>query len=734
MNRRLPAAILVFCFGASVFLFLLFVNFYPIRGLFKNSIAESTKIYDRNGILLYETLNPEQGKTTEIPLSQIPKNLVKATIAAEDSSFYENSGIDIGGILRAIFLNVKEGRIVSGGSTITQQLARNVIGVNKERTFFQKIKESLLALRVTKVFSKDEILEMYFNKVYYGNLNYGAAAASRGYFGREVSGLDLAECAFLAGLPQAPNRYDPFKNSEDALKRKNYVLSLMREKGFISKEEMADAQNEELSFEQNLTVVRAPHFVQYVIEELDNRFGENYVSAGLEVKTTLDYNLQQKIQEIAERNLNLLAGRNVTNAAVVVLDPKTSEIVAMLGSIDYFNKEIDGQVNVALSQRQPGSAMKPITYAVAFEKGWNAATLILDSPVRFFTAEGTPYLPKNYDYEYHGLVTVREALANSYNIPAVKTIDFTGVESVLEKAREMGLQTLTKSADHYGLALTLGDAEVRLLDLTSVYMVFANYGLKKNPSAISEIKSADSKIIYEKKPDAGERMLPENISFMVTDILSDNGARIPEFGLNNVLELDREAAVKTGTTRNFRDNWTFGYTQDYVVGVWVGNSDNSAMHRITGIYGAGPIWHDIMQEIHRGKEKKKFRVPSGVMKKEFCVEEISGGKCAKTVSEWIPKSAYLNRTKMEQEEKPKLRITKPFDYDEFQFMETVDKNVQQIKFQAEKDASIGEVTWLVNGEKIGLGDAVFWQIKKGDFQIQAEAGGIFSEPVRIFVN
>ncbi|MBI2453851.1 transglycosylase domain-containing protein, partial [Candidatus Peregrinibacteria bacterium] len=549
---------------AAVFFFLLFLNFWPISGLFEHAILPSAKIYDRNGILLYETLATGQGRTTELAFDQISKKLIQATIAVEDERFFEHGGIDARGILRAAWLNIKVGEVVSGGSTITQQLIRNVLGTKRARSPGQKLKETLLAVRAERALSKNKILELYLNKVYYGNLNYGAAAAAEGYFGKKAWDLDLAETAFLAGLPQAPNRYDPFEHREAALKRKDYVLLRMREEGFISDGEMLAAQAEKLAFERNLVTVRAPHFVNFVIEELENRFGETFTENGFEVRTTLDYSLQQKVQGIARRRIAELAGRNITNAGVIVLDARSGGIAAMLGSLDYFDESIDGQVNITIRPRQPGSAMKPITYALAFEKGWYGGTVIADEPVRFFTAEGTPYLPKNYDFEYHGRVTAREALGSSYNIPAIKAAAFVGAASLLEKARAFGLSTLTESADHYGLALTLGDAEVKLLDISGAYMSFANGGIKKPAFAIAEVRDRNGKILFTQPPVSGERVIPEDVSFMITDILADNGARMPEFGLNNVLQLEggRPAAVKTGTTRNFRDNWTVGFTPD----------------------------------------------------------------------------------------------------------------------------------------------------------------------------
>lgn len=714
----------------AAFLFLLILNFYPLRDRFESAIVQSTRIYDRNGILLYETLHPEQGKTSRIELTNISKYLLQATIATEDASFYTNSGLDFTGIARATLTNLKRGRVVSGASTITQQLVRNVVGVNKERTVREKIKEIFFALRAAKVFTKDEILEMYLNKIYYGNLNYGVAAASEGYFGKAPADLDLAESAFLAGLPQAPNRYDPFEHRDDALARKNYVLTLMRKNNFISDAEFEAAKNEKLVFENSLVTIRAPHFVQYILNQLQEEFGPEYVTAGLKVKTSLDYNVQQKIQDIARRNLAQLSGRNVTNASVVVLDPRNSQIIAMLGSVDYFNEKIEGSVNIALRSRQPGSAMKPITYAVAFEKGWHGATILEDEPVRFFTADGLPYYPKNYDFAYHGTVTIRSAIANSYNIPAIHAIEFAGVNEVLKKARELGLTTLTNSADHYGLALTLGDGEVRLLDLTEVYMALANGGMHTEPISLLEVRDENDAIVVRTRKEPGRRVIDEGIAFMLTDILSDKSARLPEFGYGNVLELTRPAAVKTGTTRNFRDNWTLGYTPDFVVGVWVGNSDNSPMQQISGIYGAGPIWHDVMEEIHHALPVRLFTPPPSVEKQNFCIEEKSDGACGKSMLEWVQKGKKTSRPQSDVSAQTQpIRIVKPFDGDIFKVVTNAPREAQQIKLAAEHSEAAGEITWFIrleegadadaNWKEVGVGDAVFWQLEKGRFAVEA---------------
>lgn len=693
----------------SVLLFFLFINFYPVGGFFEEGITESTKIYDRNGVLLYETLYPGRGRTDAVDFENFPDFLLEATLATEDERFYQHRGVDPVGLVRAVFQNLREGRVVSGASTITQQLVRNELGTEQKRSVFQKAKEALLALRIERVYSKEEILHLYLNKIYYGNLNYGVGSASYGYFDKDLSSLDLSELAFLAGLPQAPNRYDPFEDAEAALARRDYVLELMFEKGAISGKEREAAQSQELDFESNLLEVKAPHFVNYVLGELEDRYGPDFVSAGYEVQTSLDYYLYEQAVDIARRQLSFLTDRNVSNAAAVVLDPHTSEIIVMMGSVDYFDASIDGEVNVALQLRQPGSALKPITYALAFERGMYGGTLLEDEPVRFFTAEGNPYLPKNFDFEYHGTVTAREALANSYNIPAVLLADYLGVGQLLDRLRAMGLSTLNQSADHYGLALTLGAGEVRLLDLTATYMAFANEGLLSSPQSLLAIHDREGELLYNASSPPTERVLEEGVASMITHILSDPLARIPEFGTESVLDLGWPAAVKTGTTREFRDNWTMGYSPDYVVGVWVGNNDNSPMLGVSGVDGAGPIWHDIMQELHRKQAKPDF-VYSHAVHLEGSELLLNEGP-----------SLITHLASASGEGRGPLRILQPHDLDQFQVQSRLQSEVQRLKFTAthEEELDLTELEWWVNGEFYASGAEVYWELEPGEFDLEA---------------
>jgi 1A family penicillin-binding protein len=601
-------------------------SFHDLHG---RAIAPTTKIYDRYGRLLYEIIDPHVGKHTPLPLDQIPVHLRQATVATEDANFYANPGVDLRAILRALIINLRGGEVISGGSTITQQLARNLLLSPEERvqrTLTRKLRESILAWRLARTVTKDEILALYLNESYYGNLAYGVEAAAQAYFGKSASELDLAECALLAGLPQSPATYNPLENPQAARERQAVVLELMVKNGYISEEEARLAREEQLHFAAVPFPIRAPHFVMYVWGLLERRFGpQELYRGGLEVYTTLDVDMQEAAQSIVRRRLATLADRprrdlpdpNVHNAALVALDPNSGEILAMLGSPDYFDPEIDGAVNCALAPRQPGSSIKPLTYAAAFAKGYTPATMILDVRTAFLTKEGEPYVPLNYDLAFHGPVLAREALASSYNLPAVKVLDYVGLDKMTALARSMGITTFDDS-ERFGLALTLGGGEVRLLELTAAYAAFAKGGSKVEPVAILRIEDTQGHILYQGKPGQGERVLDERIAYLITDILSDDLARMPAFGEGSVLKLSRPAAVKTGTTTDWRDNWTIGYTPELVVGVWAGNADNSPMRDVSGVAGAAPLWHDFMEEVLEARPVKEFAEPEGLTRMEVC--------------------------------------------------------------------------------------------------------------------
>ncbi len=599
--------------------------------------APSTRILDRNGRLLYEITDPHAGRHTPLKLEDIPLYCRQATIATEDANFYTNPGVDVSSIARAVWINLRGGETLSGGSTITQQVARNLLLSPQERaqrTLTRKLRESILAWRLARAYSKDQILALYLNQVNYGNLAYGIEAAANAYFGKRANELDLAECALLAGLPQAPAIYDPLVNLAAAHQRQATVLDLMVKRGYISDQQAALARDERLGFAAAPHPIQAAHFVMYVRAWLENQFGlEAMYRDGLIVTTTLDLDWQNGAQSIMQRHLADLTGegegapaagdlpqRNVNNAALVALDPHTGHILAMVGSPDYFDAQISGAVNAALALRQPGSSIKPITYAAAFDPSspepYTPATMVMDVRTSFITKEGEPYVPHNYDLRYHGPVLLRQALASSYNIPAVKVLDHVGLEAMIALARRMGIHTFTDS-ERYGLAITLGGGEVRLLDMTAAYGVFANGGYRVEPAAVLQVRDARGQWRYRWQPAPSERVLDERVAFLISDILSDPQARAPAFGEWNVLRLSQPAAAKTGTTSDWRDNWTMGYTPDLVTGVWVGNADNQPMIHVSGITGAGPIWHDFMETVLRGKSARNFQA-DGLVRVKVC--------------------------------------------------------------------------------------------------------------------
>ncbi len=581
---------------------------------------ESTKIYDRNGVLLYEVFDPTGGRRTAVPLERVPPHVRQATIATEDPTFYANPGFNPLSILRAFWQNLRQGQIVSGASTITQQVVKNTF-LSPEVTFSRKIKEAILATEITRRYSKDEILEIYLNQIYYGNLAYGIGAAAEAYFGKPVEELTLAEATLLVGIPQGPAIYDPYTNLAGAKIRQSIVLNLMVRRGYISREEATQAQTQELHLVPQRIEMKAPHFVVYVREQLEAQYGTELVyRGGLRVYTTLDMKMQKIAERIVREKLATLAELDATNAALVALAPENGHILAMVGSADFYNEDIDGQVNVALRPRQPGSAIKPINYVAAFERGWTAATFIMDIKTQFPDGANPPYEPDNHDKKEHGPVLVRGALARSLNIPAVKTLQFVTLSGMLEMAHRLGITSLNRP--DYGLSLTLGGGDVTLLELSAAYAAFANGGRRVRPTPILRIEDSNGRLIAEAPNDAGQHVLDPRHAYLITSILSDNEARLPTFGPNNVLELSRPAAVKTGTTDDYHDAWTIGYTPDLVTGVWVGNSDNTPMNRVYGSRGAGPIWHDFMEEVLRDTPVHDFIMPEGMETAEIC--PISG--------------------------------------------------------------------------------------------------------------
>ncbi len=577
--------------------------------LLERQIPQSTKIYDRTGKeLLYEIHGAE--KRTLVNLKDIPDYLKWATISIEDKDFYKHGGFSLWAIVRTALTNVLYGR-KAGGSTLTQQFVKNSV-LTSEKTYTRKIKELILSYKLEKRFSKDEILQMYLNEIPYGSTAYGVEAAAQRYFGKSVRDLNLAECATLAALPQAPSRYSPYGSNKDLLiGRQQYILDLMAKYGYISKEDAEEAKKYKLEFKKPGENIKAPHFVMLVKEILAEKYGEKTIEqGGLKIYTTLDLYKQNIAEEvIKERGEKNEKNYKATNAGLVSIDPKTGQVLAMVGSRDYFNDEIDGQVNITTAKRQPGSSLKPLVYATAFLKGYTPDTILYDVVTNFSTEDGKNYEPHNYDSEEHGPINIRKALAGSLNIPAVKAIYLASVDSVVELARDLGYTTLNDK-DRFGLSLVLGGAEVKMVEHVNAYSAFAREGYLNKVSYILKVEDPNGKVLEEYKQDS-KKVLDPRVARMINDILSDNDARAYAFGVKNWLTLgNRPVAAKTGTTNDYRDAWTIGYTPSLLAGVWVGNNDNSKMKRgAAGGTVAAPIWHDYMQRVLGDTPIEEFKKP-----------------------------------------------------------------------------------------------------------------------------
>ncbi len=612
-------------------------------------VGRTTRILDREGRLLY-SVGPEGEQVLPVPLEEVSPFCRQATLAAEDARFYRHPGVDPLAVLRAAWQNWRAGQVVSGGSTLTQQVVRLYLFPPQERlrrTWERKLREAWLALRLERRYGKDQILALYLNGAYYGRQATGIEAAARAYFGRSARDLGWAECIFLAGLPQAPSRLDPVRNPEGARARFLQVRERLVQEGILTAQEAR-----EIPFPEVLPAprraVEAPHFVFWVLEELRARFGEEALREGLEVRTSLDRELQRRAQELVRRHVDRIRDRyGATNAALVALDPATGEIRVLVGSADYWDDGIDGKVNVVLSPRQPGSAIKPLIYLAAFRAGWTPATLVWDLPFTFRDRQGRPYRPQNYDLRFHGPMRVRTALANSYNVPAVYTLDRIGVEAAVELGLRMGLESW-RGREH-DLALALGGAEVTPLELAGLYAVLARGGTYLPPVAILEVRDGESRLLYRYDPPLPQPVLgPDGprLTYLITDILKDEEARRPTFGAYSPLWLEGwEAAAKTGTTTDWRDAWTAGYTANLVAVVWVGNSDGRPMEGLSGSLGAAPLWHDFMVAALAGERPRPFPRPEGV--EEVWVCPVSGylatPACPGRVRERVPKGREPTR-------------------------------------------------------------------------------------------
>ncbi|OGM08048.1 hypothetical protein A2W13_02895 [Candidatus Woesebacteria bacterium RBG_16_36_11] len=681
--RYLFVLILFFLFLVIPFNFIVkvFKDLPSPQKLTQREIEVSTKIYDRNGVLLYKIF--ENKNRTIIPLQEIPMHVRLATLAAEDAEFYSHPGFSIKGIVRAVYKNLTQGEL-TGGSTITQQLVKNAL-LTSEKTWVRKAKEITLALQVEMSFTKDQILEMYLNEVSYGGTAYGIEEASIQYFNKDVGKLTLAQASLLAGLPKSPTKYSPSANPSLSLARQKEVLHLMKVNGFINEEQEKQAGQETLTFANQKTDIKAPHFVMYVRQILEETYGKEMIGkGGLNVITSLDYEIQKLAEDVVAKEIEKLKPLNVTNGAVVVLNPATGEILAMVGSYNYFDNEHDGNVNVTLSERQPGSSIKIINYAYALSHGYTPSTIIPDIPTSFLVEGQPPYIPKNYDGNYRGNLLLRSAFAESRNIPAVRVLASYGVKNMIEMGKKMGITTWDDE-NRFGLSLTLGGGEVKLLDLARVYATVANYGKRPEISPIINITNYQNGSVYlnpclsvqtaeEKdltknvyasevfgKNCREEAVLDPRVAYILTDILKDNSARAPAFGTFSQLVIPnhKEVAVKTGTSNNLRDNLTIGYNQKYLVAVWVGNNDNSPMARVaSGVTGASPIFNKIMSSLLFNEQNHDWTIPEGLIQIPVCktTGTLSCSGC-ETKMEW-----FLGENKPQtncETSSPKPHFSKP---------------------------------------------------------------------------
>mgnify|MGYP001573489247 FL=1 len=596
-----------FLLGAITFLL---VETPTIRTFESREVAESTKIYDSTGEVLLWEIHGEERRTL-VPFDQISRHIKNASIAIEDASFYSHRGFSPTALFRVLFVNVFRGKpIGSGGSTITQQLVKNTL-LSPKQTLTRKAKEIIIAIKLETAYSKDEILNLYLNQIPYGSNAYGVEAASETYFGKSSNELSLPEAAYLAALPKAPSYFSPYGNHRDDLEeRKNLVLERMRDLNFINTQDLEAAKKEKVIFlPQKKHGIRAPHFAMYVRELLTKTYGEDLVErGGLKVITSLDATLQEKAEEIATRSGPDIESRfNASNLALIALDPKTGRILAMVGSRDYFDIAHDGNFNVTLAKRQPGSTFKPVVYATAFKKGYTPETIVFDLETNF-AVSGTPYIPQNFDEKFRGPVTLREALAQSLNVPAVKTLYLAGVKDSIRTAEDFGISTLT-DPNRYGLTLVLGGGEISLLELSSAYGVFANEGTRTDHHAIVEVRDHTGAILEEEKI-TSRQVLDQNIARTISSILSDNNARTPTFGARSPLYFEEGGvAVKTGTTNDYRDVWTIGYSPSVVIGAWAGNNNNTSMTKNVAGFIIAPLWREFMNAALTRTSREQFTPP-----------------------------------------------------------------------------------------------------------------------------
>lgn len=749
-NRK--RIVLLACLGV---VFLLCLSFYlPISSRrFDPKPVISIRLEDRRGVLLREVLSDEGGRCRWVGLKDISPDLIAATLASEDRHYLSHSGVNLYAVLRAFSQNLKNQRVVSGASTITEQVVRNIY--HFRRNLVSKILEAWLAVRLEHTLSKDEILVQYLNRISYGNQAYGIEAAARLYFDKPAADLSLAEAAFLSTLPRAPSELNPYRHFRAAEKRQKELLRRMKDIGLIPSDRMDRALQEPLGLRTEKDKFRAPHFCDFILERVPP--AERRTIAA--IRTTLDYGLQEKVETLLKGHLSYLEKKGVTNGAAIVLDNRTGEILSMAGSRDFFDERHDGQVNGALALRQPGSTLKPLTYALALEKGMTAATILEDVPTRFLTLEGS-FMPENYDERYHGPIRLRSALASSYNIPAVAVLQTLGPDLLFRRLKELGFTSLQKTPDFYGVGLTLGNGEVTLLELSRAYAALARGGSVMDERSVQSVTLKDGSERTPAGPAEPRPVFPSGVAYIITNILADKDARVPTFGYNSPLNFPFAVAAKTGTSKDFRDNWTVGYTPRFTVGVWVGNFDGSPMQSVSGITGAGPLFRDIMLLLSAG-ESSSFEEPRSLVHVRICPMsgELVSANCPSAIDEiFIPGTepkavCRLSHAKTKITAtlivrggpglpKDDVLIAFPQDGDVFKLDPVLRRDYQSIRFKASISdrIEVRTIEWWVNGRPVGNVDPPFamaWNLVPGSYTIKVRAhlrsGSLESRPVRITV-
>ena len=732
---------LSFCLALILLIFTLPI---PATAILESDINSLT-IFDRNGYQLREVLSPQQGHGDWIALSRINPRILECAILAEDKRFLAHNGIDFQAMIRAALQNLEQARLVSGASTITQQVIRNIY--HWPRTIFYKLLEVWFAFRLELTVDKHTILENYLNRIPFGNQIFGIEYGAQKYFGKSSSGLTWAEAAFLMAIPKSPTYFNPYRFGSKARARQHWILDQLRLNQRLSNEEYQRALEEELTIFPDRSIFKAPHFCDWVIGQKNN---------APKIRTSLDLPLQEEVERIVTGHIADLKEYQVTNAAALVIENRSGQIIAWVGSADYFDEKHDGQYNAVFAKRQPGSTLKPFLYALSLSHGYTPSTVIPDIETVIPTEDGT-YTPRNYDNQFHGPVRLRTALACSYNVPAVRVLQDVGVENLLADLHRWGFVSLDQGSDFYGHGLTLGNGEVTLMELTQAYVNLANRG-RFVP------------ITYHVTPARGPataRIVPEATAYIITDILADGTARIPAFGYTSPITLPFACAAKTGTSSNFRDNWTVGFTSDYTVAVWVGNFDNKPMQHISGISGAGPIFRDIVLLLHKDAVPSPFIEPRGIVNLEVCAlsGNLPGDHCASLIREsflegstpdvpcelhtetsgnglaklppiyakWLSDmqiepwraDSLVHKESLKREST--LRLLYPHNGAMFKIDPSVSKHYQSMYFEAVVPEGAQKARWYLNGKFIGQSGSPFrklWKLQAGKFSLRVEAGGI----------